>query len=144
MKADEKTKEAVFETVKSLLEAYESHDLDKVMALYAKDPDVTAIGTNLDQFLTGGEAIREAYADDFEAFSSLTLKVTDYIVSAEGSVAWLSAECLAGFEIDGDDIKTQSRLTAVLVLRQGQWRIIQLHLSFPSDETGMENPQKRL
>jgi len=78
MKADEKTAGEVVEAMTSLLGAYEAHNLEQVMDLYAPDPDATALGTNLDQFLTG------------------------------------------------------------------QWKVIQFHLSFPSDESGIEIPVSRL
>jgi len=144
MIADEKTTAGVMETVALLLTAYEACNLEAVMDLYAPDPDATALGTNLDQFLMGSEAIRRAYEEDFDAFSRFGLKMIEHQVSAEGSVAWLSAKCLAFFEIDGDEITTQSRLTAVLVQRAGQWKVIQFHLSFPADESGEEKSATRL
>ena len=144
MKADEKTAGEVVEAMTSLLGAYEAHNLEQVMDLYAPDPDATALGTNLDQFLTGSEAIRQAYGENFDAFGRIGLKMMEHQVSAEGGVAWLSAKCLASFEIDGDEISTRSRLTAVLVRRTGQWKVIQFHLTFPSDESGIEIPVSRL
>lgn len=41
------------------------------MDMYAPDPDATALGTNLDQFLTGSEAIRQSYGEDFDAFGRI-------------------------------------------------------------------------
>ncbi len=144
MNANEKTGAEVVAVVTSLLKAYEMRDLKKVMDAYASDPDVTAIGTNLDEFLTGREKIRQAYEEDFDAFSRFGLTLKSHHVSAEGHVAWMSAECLAFFEIDGDEITTLSRLTAVLLQRAGEWKIIQFHLSFPADESGVANPENRL
>lgn len=144
MKAGEKITKEVVGTVESLLNAYEKRDVKKIMALYTPDPDTTALGTNLDQFLIGPDAIRRAYEEDFEAFSKFGLKMTTQHVSAEGPVAWLAAVCHAFFEIDGEEVESQGRLTAVLVRRERAWRLVQSHLSFPSDESGAEKPLERL
>jgi ketosteroid isomerase-like protein len=144
MKANEETEAAVVKTLKALLTAYGERDLDRVMECYAPDPDTTAFGTNLDQFLVGGDRIREAYQDDFEAFDRLGIKLLNYQVSAEGRVAWLSAQCTAFFEIEGEEIRSQGRLTAVLLQRENRWRVIQFHLSFPADQQGTEVPSHRL
>lgn len=144
MKADKKTEADVVKTLKALLAAYGERDLDKVMGCYAPDPDATALGTNLDQFLLGGERIREAYQEDSEAFDRLGIEMMSCRVSAEGNVAWLSARCTAFFEIEGEEIRSQGRLTAVLVQRENRWLIIQFHLSFPADQQGTEVPSHRL
>ena len=144
MKADEKTEADVVKTLNKLMAAYRDRDIEKVMGFYAPDSDVTALGTNLDQFVMGTDGIREAYQDDFDAFDRLEMEVTGCQVSAEGRVAWLSAQCAAAFEIEGEKIRSNARLTAVLVRRQSAWRIIQFHLSFPADQQTTEVPSHRL
>ena len=144
MKADEKTEADVVKALNALMAAYRDRDIEKVMGFYAPDSDVTALGTNLDQFVTGTERIREAYQDDFEAFDRLEVAVAHCRVSAEGRVAWLCAQCAAAFEIEGEKIRSNARLTAVLVRRQSAWRIIQFHLSFPADQETTEVPSHRL
>jgi len=144
MKADEKTEIDVVKTLNALMAAYRDRDIERVMGFFAPDSDVTALGTNLDQFVMGTERIREAYQDDFEAFDRLEMEVTHSQVSAEGSVAWLCAQCAAAFEIEGEKIRSNARLTAVLVRRQSAWRIIQFHLSFPADQQTTDAPSHRL
>lgn len=144
MKADEKTEAEVVKTLNALMAAYRGRDIEKVMGFYAPDTDVTALGTNLDQFLVGVERIREAYQEDFEGFDRLGIEMGPCQVSAEGGVAWVSAPCAASFEIEGEAIRSNARVTAVLVKRDTQWLIIQFHLSFPADQQGTELPSHRL
>jgi len=144
MKADEKTEIDVVKTLDALMAAYMDRDIERVMGFFAPDSDVTALGTNLDQFVMGTDRIREAYQDDFEAFDRLEIEVTHCQVSAEGSVAWLSAQCAAAFEIEGEKIRSTARLTAVLLQRNNRWLFVQFHLSFPADQQGTEVPSHLL
>jgi len=144
MKEDQKSDAEVVETLDAMLRAYQGRDLEGVMRCYADDPDVTALGTNLDQFAVGAEKIREAYQEDFEGFDRLNIEMEGCQVSIEGHVAWVAAPCKAAFEVEGETISSDARLTGVLVKQGNQWRIIQFHLSFPADQQRTAAATQRL
>jgi len=144
MKADKQTETEVIKTLESMLAAYGEKDLENVMMHYAKDPDVTAVGTNLDQLMIGIQRIQEAYQEDFDGFSKLGISMNAYHISAEGHVAWVCASCAASFEVEGDEVRSNARLTAVLVKRDNHWLIVQFHVSFPADQQGTEVTPYRL
>ncbi len=140
MLADAQTRDEVLALLHRQQAAYQAKDLEGVMACFAPGGAVMSYGTNLDQKVVGLEAIRQAFAEDFEGFDAASLEITWSRVCAQGEVAWAAADCLAILEVDGETYRTKARATTVLLRQDGAWRIAQSHLSFPADTSGMAGP----
>ena len=140
MLADPQTRDEVMAVLQRQLAAYQAKDLEGVMACFVADEAVLSYGTNLDQKVRGLQAVRQAFADDFDGFESASLSITWSQVCAQGEVAWVAADCEALMRVEGESYRTKARATTVLLKRQGQWLVAQSHLSFPADTSGMAGP----
>ena len=110
-------------TVESLLqewiEAFDSRDLDRHMALYAED--ATLFGS-VDALQVGRDAIRGYFGK-----RPPTVRVKDYPMPQVRDVGG-DVKVTAGFvEFADGDTPLPYRMTWVLVRRDGNWRIAQHH-----------------
>ncbi len=118
--------------IEKLNGAYKSKDIKGVMAMYAKDPAVTAIGTVKDEKVVGPAAVKALYERDFNNF--ITVKKMAYkIIScgSSGKAAWLAADMSATFVTKDGEMDIAGRLTAVLKKTGKKWQFVQTHFSFP-------------
>ena len=101
------------------IEAFNSHDLDRHMALY--EEDATLFGS-VDELQVGRDAIRRYFAK-----LPPTVHVKDYPMPGVRDVGD-DVKVTAGFvEFADGDTPSPYRMTWVLVRRGGNWRITQHH-----------------
>jgi len=136
MKADAKTEAEVMAVLDRMRECYAKRDLGGLVALFATDPDVVAIGSGADEKRIGPAQVKVQLERDFAQSESLLMRFEWLSISAAGSVAWVAADCVFNARVSGEDMKLSGRLTAVLEKRGGQWLIMQEHLSMPSSGQG--------
>ncbi len=145
MKADQKTQTEVTQTLKGMFEAYKKKDLRGVLSYWAPDPDITIIGSGLDEKGVGVNALSQSLNRDWAQADITAIGFKDYTVSAAGDVAWLSAGINFHGIQQGKDFDLPGRLTGVMEKRNGIWLWTQMHFSVPSDEqaTGQSWPKPR-
>ena len=134
MKADAKTEAEVMSVFNKMRESYAKRDLSGLVALFATDPDVVAIGSGADEKCVGPDQVRVQLERDFAQSEALTMNFEWISISAAGSVAWAAADCVFDVMASRKKMKLQGRLTAVLEKRGDRWLILQEHLSMPSGE----------
>ena len=127
-------RQAVINTLETMWKAYGDKDAEIVAAMHLNEPTVTAIGAGSTEILTSHQAIKEAFADDMDCFDSVSISLLDHQVTIEGSVAWVAGRCETNYVVEGQELGTPAHLTAVLVKRDGEWKIAHTHFSFPPEE----------
>ena len=131
MKADPKTEAAVMSVVSQFVEAFNTHDVNSGLELFAPDPDVVFIGTGGDEKCIGLAEIKAELDRAFAQSEQSLIKIGWYSVSSAGSVAWGAADAVIQAKVSGQEISFPVRLTTVLEQRSGRWLIVQSHASLP-------------
>ena len=134
MKADARTKAAVLALLQEFADGYTRCDAQRVMALYAADPDVVVIADGLKY--VGQEQIRTMVESDLSSFDFIKWIFTMPSVSAAGPVAWATTDALATGQTGGQSVSLGAyRFTWVLEQRGEQWLIMHVHISDVASET---------
>lgn len=143
MKADKQTQAEVTLTLKAMFEAYGKRDLNGVLSFWAPDPDAVIIGSGKDEKCEGINQFVKNLRRDWEQSDSVTIEHKDIAVSMAGSVAWFATDIIFHGKVDADNFAYPTRLTGVLEKRDGNWLLMQLHLSTPSvqQEPGQSWPK---
>lgn len=133
MKAEQSMETEVRSTLNHLFELYKKGDSDELINIFSADPDVTLIGTQSDSKQIGRENITAHFKQTSDLKSKITkLSYENLLVSAAGSVAWVSADLDIQFTTPDETMKVFARLTAVLQNQNNIWKIAQLHFSMPT------------
>jgi hypothetical protein len=110
----------------------EAQDVDALREMFSTGAHALAIGTDPNEWWTGSDGlgvwivqIREASGFRFQAS-----KPTAYCV---GPVGWVADEPLVTI---GNGVEVRVRVTAVLVIERGHWRIAQWHASIAQTNDG--------
>lgn len=134
MKADAQTAAAVMATLEQFKQAYEHRDLERLVALFAPDPDVVLFGTGADEKRVGVSEIRAQAERDWAQSEAFSLEWCWSSVSAAGSVAWVAVDGVGHVTASGQQIHLPLRLSAVLEHRGASWLWMQAHASLPAPE----------
>ncbi len=113
-------------------QAYEQHDIERLLALFAPDPDVVIIGTGVDEKRVGLAEIQTQAERDWAQSETFSLEWGWSSVSAAGSVAWVAADAIGHVKMGGQEVQLPLRLTAVLEHRGARWLWMQGHVSMPA------------
>ena len=139
MNADEQTTSEVKEVLTHFGESFCKRDMGSLSDLIAPDPDVTFIGTGVDEERIGISEIKEQIQRDWAQSESASIDWTRLSVSAQGNVAWVAAHDTLKAKANGREMTFPARITVVMDKRDGQWLIDQWHMSVPM--TGQEEGQ---
>lgn len=101
------------------------------MALFAPDPDVRVIGSEVGEGGLGPDAIRAFFTHLFSRQGAFRWEWDERRVSARGDVAWLVAEGWVRTTGSGTQDRRPCRFTAVLERRDGAWLMLLLHGAEP-------------
>jgi ketosteroid isomerase-like protein len=116
-------------TVRALLEGAAAGgdvplaDADAGTLVVGSDPDAEFRGPAA----LAHASLRSLYGDD-KTFKLRDLRVK---TSATGQLAWAAANVVVGGTVEGAAVSLPLRLTWVLELRAGAWRVVQVHASVP-------------
>lgn len=132
MKADANTEAAVRAVMDRFTETYRTRDSEGLMALIAPDEDLFLFGTGIDEVRRGPEQFREQAERDWAQTEELDFQLDWHTISAAGPVAWVAADGLGRGRVAGQALQFPLRMTAVLEQRNGQWLLVQSHVSVPA------------
>ena len=143
MKADRETQAEVALTLEAMFEAYAKRDLNGVLSFWAPDPDVFMLGSGEDEKSVGIQEFVKSLRRDWEQSDAASIEHKDIAVSMAGSVAWFATDIIFHGKINAEKFTYPGRLTGVLEKRDGNWLLMQLHLSTPSaqQEQGQSWPK---
>jgi ketosteroid isomerase-like protein len=126
------------EKVALVLEKYvianERQESDLVKEIWAPYPDIVVFGTNSDETLIGWDAISSAMDRQFKIFEDTYISVHDQIIKINetGNTAWFSEIVNYNYIYQGDARQYEGlRFTGVLQKIDGEWLIVQSHMSIP-------------
>jgi uncharacterized protein (TIGR02246 family) len=134
MKADAPTEAAVLAAFEAFLHASEQQDMDRLLALFAPDPDLVLIGTDADELAVGVAEVKKVFERQAAHGLTTSWEVVWSSVSAAGSVAWIAMRGVAHIRAAGQASHVPFRCTAVLEEREGTWLVAQAHTSLPVSE----------
>ena len=134
-KVDTEAEKAKVKTVlDQYVQASKTEDMELVSKIMAHDADMVNFGTDAAERLVGWEALKEVMQKSFAATENSKLSVKDQAIKVHdsGKVAWFSEifDCIVVSQ--GKEVKLEGlRFTGVLEKRNGNWVIVQSHLSVP-------------
>jgi class 3 adenylate cyclase/ketosteroid isomerase-like protein len=133
MKADPETEAAVLEVLERFDQSYAGRDAQKLMAMYARDPDLVLIGTGRDEIAVGATESGVGLREDLSQLESISVQ-RQWLspISAAGPVAWVAGEWLMDWTSGGQEGHALMRRSLVLERRSNEWLIVHSHASFPA------------
>ncbi|MCK4677380.1 MAG: nuclear transport factor 2 family protein [Bacteroidales bacterium] len=117
--------------------ANETQDLDLVHRVWASRDDIVVFGTASDEKLIGWEKISKTFQQQFNLFEDTYISVGDQIITVNetGNTAWFSEIINYNFIYKGKPVSYEGvRFTGVLSKIEGEWYIVQSHMSLPHEE----------
>ncbi len=131
---------AEIQQIKTVLEQYvlanEEQDFDIIEQIWAADENIVMIGTDSDERLVGWKQIEKAIKHQFKSFQETYITVSEQIIriNETGNTASFS-ELLAYNFIYQEEAKyfQGMRFTGVLEKIDGNWLLVQGHLSIPAE-----------
>ena len=127
------------EKVALVLEKYvianEKQDMDLIKEIWAPETDIMIFGTNSDEQLIGWEQIRDAVQRQFNLFEDTYISVHDQVIQINecGNTAWFSEIVNYNFIYQGEAKQFEGvRFTGILEKFNGDWLIVQSHMSIPA------------
>jgi class 3 adenylate cyclase len=108
-----------------LYSAWEAQDFEALREMFSTGAHVLVIGTDPDEWWTGSDVLEVWILQTREVggFSAKPRRLTAYCI---GNVGWVADEPLVTF---GNGVEIRMRVTAVLVIERGHWRIAHWHAS---------------
>ncbi|MEJ2690588.1 MAG: nuclear transport factor 2 family protein [Deltaproteobacteria bacterium] len=120
--------------VNQMIQAFETKDINLFAKITAHDPDMVNFGTDAAERWVGWDALKAAVEKQFAAFDKIKLTAKDQVVhvNPSGNTAWFSEVVDWDIVEKGKPTHMEgSRLTGVLEKRDGNWVIVQFHVSIP-------------
>jgi ketosteroid isomerase-like protein len=127
-------KEKVALVLEKYVIANEEQRISLVKEVWASKPDIVVFGTNSDETIIGWEAIRLALKKQFENIENTYISVRDQRIEVNetGNTAWFSEIVNYNYIYLGKPVKYEGlRFTGVLEKINGEWLIVQSHMSIP-------------
>lgn len=132
MRADPRVEAGVLETLNAFRDGYTRRDASAVLATFLPDPEVVCIGTGVDEKRVGLAGIKAQVERDLAQTEAISIEFGSRVISAAGTVAWVTADCTLAVTVSGRQASLAGRFTAVLEQRQAKWFLAQLHFSLPA------------
>ena len=126
---------AVAAALNDYFEGAKTGDIERIAKAWADDPNIRITAPIAGASLVGWEQYRDhlnTYIDD-ESFkvNFITVRDQDIKISRSGDVAWFSENVDEEFVFQGQIVTfADMRWTGVLEKREGNWKIVQIHVSF--------------
>ncbi len=117
--------------------AVEARDIDEIMKVYS--PDVFVFDVIPPRQYVGAAAYRDDWKNFLAGFAGkVGFKITDLAVSSQGPLGYgRSIQHVSGTDSQGKSVDITVRVTDVYRKKNGEWRIVQEHVSVPVDlDTG--------
>jgi ketosteroid isomerase-like protein len=127
------------EAIENVLEKYiianEKQNFELIEEIWAPNPDIILYGTDSDERLMGWTNIKAAVKDQFSQITDTYISASDQFIklNCTGNTAWFAETLNYNFVYKGE-AKSYSglRFTGVMEKMNGEWKIVQAHLSVPA------------
>ncbi len=114
--------------------ANEKQDIDLVKEIWANNPHIVVFGTSGDDKFEGWAEINEVMQRQFNSFEETYISVRDQVIELNetGNTAWFSEIVSYNYIYQGEPRQYEGlRFTGVLEKINGEWLIVQSHMSVP-------------
>lgn len=128
MSNDPQTIAEVKEFFEEFVKAYPKEDVDRYLALFAKDSNLVVFGTG-EKWVGYEEEYKYAPAKEKERFDDISIKFNWMKINSHGQVAWVAANVTVNVQIGEQKIVNPARLSSVVMKTDGKWAIVQGHIS---------------
>ncbi len=125
--------------IENVLEKYiianENQDFDLTEEIWAPNSDIILYGTDSDERLMGWTNIRTAIKDQFSQITDTYISASDQFIklNCTGNTAWFAETLNYNFVYKGEAKSYEGlRFTGVMEKMDGEWKIVQAHLSVPA------------
>ncbi|HHN47489.1 MAG TPA: hypothetical protein ENN08_00890 [Bacteroidales bacterium] len=130
--SEEKAK--ILRVIENYIVANETQNIKLMEEVWAIHDNIEAFGTAASERLQGWEALKRVFVHQFNTFTDTYISARDQIVNIDdaGNVAWFSQMINYNFLLEGTPKRFEGvRHTGVLKKIDGQWKMMQMHLSMP-------------
>ena len=131
--------EAETDAIENLLENYilanENQDFDLIEVIWASDNDIILYGTDSDERLMGWKSIEEAIKEQFGYITDTYISASNQFIklNCTGNTAWFAETLNYNYIYKGKAHKYEGmRFTGVVEKIDGDWVLVQAHLSLPA------------
>ncbi len=120
--------------------AYSAKDLDGILATV--DESFFGYGSGPDEEVYGKEQLRAQVERDLAQCDRVSMAIGPGHVSGKGDVAWYAGKCTVKATVDGQDMRLEGRITAVLKKDGDGWLFAMIHFAMPfgAQEAGQSWP----
>ena len=105
--------------------AYESKDSASLREMFSAGAHLLVIGSDPNEWLTGSDAV-DVTITQVQEFGELDIEPSRPTAFCIGNAGWVADDPLVTF---GNGVAVRMRVTAVLAIERGHWRIMQFHMS---------------
>ena len=109
------------------IQAYPKDDIQRYLDLFQQDENLIMFGTG--QKWLGWEEYKDAPAQERQSFDNISLEYEWLKVNSHGDVGWIAAKVIVILHYEVREIKVPARLTGVVKKINGNWKIVQGHIS---------------
>lgn len=127
------------ELIENLLENYilanENQDFDLIESIWATDDDIILYGTDNDERLMGWSNIKEAIKEQFSLITDTYISSSNQFIklNCTGNTAWFAETLNYNYMYKSKAHKYEGmRFTGVVEKIEGNWVLVQAHLSLPA------------
>ena len=131
MSKDPKIETEVKAFFDEFVKAYPKEDLERYLNLFSQDENLVMFGT-AEKWL-GWDEYKDAPEKDKNRFDEIFLSYDWLSINSHGLIAWIAAEVKLTVKIGIEIMTIPARLTGVLKKIDDKWKIVQGHISVPSE-----------
>jgi len=127
-------KDVVGQVLDDFWRAIEKKDMKRLSEIIAHDTDMVFFGTDENERWAGWEVVKQALDKQFNAFKSIKVQTHNTVihVSETCQTAWFSLQRFIEIETqEAPESGMKTRVTGVFEKRDGQWKMVQYHCSYP-------------
>jgi ketosteroid isomerase-like protein len=127
-------KDQVTEVLNTMIVAQETGNWDQFSQCFDQGEDTINVGSDLDEFWVGWDTFKRNSQKLFATRKGNQINVTNthINISENGDVAWYAQMIDTTFETKAEPIRIEGfRHTGVMVNKNGQWKVVQSHISAP-------------
>jgi ketosteroid isomerase-like protein len=103
--------------------------VEAFLKFFLQDPNTTYFGTDPHEIWYGFDQIKENIEDNFRTYGKWTVMSKNLQVHRNGECAIFTDEVELSARYGGSSIAEDARMSGVLMLKDGQWKIAQVHFS---------------
>jgi|GEM_PF-2781965 len=104
--------------------------IESFLSYFAKSESTTYFGTDPNEMWYGYDQIKENIEENFRTYGKWTVMSKNLQVHKNGDTAFFTDEVELSARYGGSSIADDARMSGVLALDEGQWKITQVHFSF--------------